>query len=359
MSYNNIQNEEVIDLKKLCFFILRKWRMLLIAAVIGAVLFGGYKTVSYLTAAPEPVLTQEEIEETQAQIVSNETTISNDQSTIPVKQAKLDELRVLKATYEESLSIAMSIEKVDSALVSDILELNNNIADVDSQIASVSQTITNLNHEITSLTETNDELNAKLNETAVSKSWKSVANGVLIGAFLGLVIVCAYMAFLWVFGGKLQDVDAFALQYHMPVIGSVHEGTESDSAKPQGVIDRWIDRLAGSQAVVDSEQEYQILAAKIRLLAKEDCKILFTGTVEKDKLVKVYEGVKAHFLEEEYDLLVAENPMYHSEIMQQMHDSKLVLVEAAGLSKKKEITQLVEFLNVANIPVVGVVSVLV
>lgn len=357
MRNNNINYEEEIDLKKLCIFILRKWRKLLIAAAIGAVLLGAYRTVAWLTETPQPVLTADEIEETQAQIASNEKTISSNQSNIPLKEAELAELQEQKESYDQLLEASASVETVDAAYVSDILEFNKMIEDVSEQISSVTQSINSMNNEISSLEASNAELTAKLEETSTSRSVKDVFTGIILGALLGIFLMCAYAGVRWLLDGHLRDTEEMEARYRIPVLGilSASKAAENKSSRG-GKIDRWIDRLEGTPET-NAPQAYQIAAAKLELLCKDGRKLLFTGTVEKEKLQEAFDGVKACLSAGEFELLSAENPMYHPEAMREVDGAALVLVEAVGISRRKEIDALVEFLSLAEVTVVGAVVV--
>ena len=72
--------EQEIDLKDLLFVLLYRWRILLLAAVIGAALLGGYKGVKgnpVETDLPQTESYQEEVENYKKEKLAWETSIEN------------------------------------------------------------------------------------------------------------------------------------------------------------------------------------------------------------------------------------------------------------------------------------------
>ena len=56
MNNSNVIFETEIDLKKLVIFILRKWKYLLLAVVLGAMLLGGFEILIGFQPGTDPVL---------------------------------------------------------------------------------------------------------------------------------------------------------------------------------------------------------------------------------------------------------------------------------------------------------------
>lgn len=82
---NEIRRTQTIEIKELCIYILRRWRLLITAALIGAVLLGGYRTAMRVLKGPLPVLTEEEVEERQEEPEEHQKEL---EETIPVYTVK-------------------------------------------------------------------------------------------------------------------------------------------------------------------------------------------------------------------------------------------------------------------------------
>jgi capsular polysaccharide biosynthesis protein len=352
MRENIIDTDMEISMKSLIIALLSAWRKILLAAVIVAVLLGGYKTVGWLTEKPQSVLTEEEIAETQAQISSYESAIANDQVNIPLQEEALERLREEKENYQLALDKAAEVEKVTAAVVSNVLEINDKLAELDSQIASTESYIASMNSEITSYTAANEASRAQLEETTTSKGPKDAIVGIIFGAILGAFLMCVYVAMRYLMDGRLREGQDMECRYGLPVLAAVAQ-SKVDASK-NGKFDQWIRRWEGADAA-DPQKEYQIAAAKLELLCRDRRKLLFTGTVSQEKLQAVFAGVKACLPEGEYQLLAAENPMHSPETLAQLQDAELVLVEEIGASAWQAMDDLVTFLSLAQVSVVGAI----
>ena len=188
MGYENTQYEETIDLKDLCIYVLRKWRVILIVMLAGAAVMGGYKALvvpaptedaALVTANTAKVTEHKTTIETnkaaitsnEAAIVSNEAAIKANEESIKTTQQKIQNTRdaiqdqrdaikeiegVIEA-YEDSLEEARQMlgSNVSSEtrveLLAQIPNLTSNIYSSNTRITSAEQQIKSYQIEINNL----------------------------------------------------------------------------------------------------------------------------------------------------------------------------------------------------------------
>ncbi|MCD7844712.1 MAG: hypothetical protein LUG57_02430 [Oscillospiraceae bacterium] len=347
------QYEETLSIKELCLYILRGWRPLVIAVLVGAILLGGYQLVSGLTAGEELVMTEEEIATAESTIASNETTISNDQASLTAKQSELEGLQQTLADYQATLALAMTAESADAEMIVTILELNDSIASTQSQISSANQSINSLNNEISSLQSTNESLRASMTETtSTDVSLKKVVVYAVVGAVLGFLLVCVVAFCRWFFGGTLRGPEALTDRYALPMLGSVYYPYTEEQEKKRNKIDRLLDRLSGIEKP-EPEKEYALAAAKLQVLGKEGRRLMVTGTLEKQQLETVCQALNKCFPADGPSAFAAENPMRDPDAMLQVGGCDILLVEGVRRSKSAEVDELFRFLRLSQASVVG------
>ena len=102
--------EQEIDLKDLLFVLLYRWRILLLAAVIGAALLGGYKAVkgnAKQTDLPQTESYQEELDNYEREKLAIETSIENLENSMDEQNHYLAEAPLMQINpYKEAFSSA-------------------------------------------------------------------------------------------------------------------------------------------------------------------------------------------------------------------------------------------------------------
>ena len=102
--------EQEIDLKDLLFVLLYRWRILLLAAVIGAALLGGYKAVkgnTQQTDLPQTESYQEELDNYEREKLAIETSIENLENSMDEQNHYLAEAPLMQINpYKEAFSSA-------------------------------------------------------------------------------------------------------------------------------------------------------------------------------------------------------------------------------------------------------------
>lgn len=396
--YNeNTQYEESIDLVLLCVSILRKWKALIIAVLIGAVLLGAYKAV----IRPEPAASEAEITELQtvidssdAAILTNETELVTNANNIEansnriaanerllVRQGLLEDM--LNETLEASQNTLAAAQKVladPNATVEEtanvivlIPTLVDEVTNAANRISSNAQQIRNYENEIAAwqdeistwternaaLEQSNEVLRAELSEQRAQMvemlngdaGLKPVVTYAALGAFLGAIVVCGITLLQMLLSKKLHTADELKEQFGFPILGSF--GVKREKA---GKFTLLLDRLSGLDQKMPDEQLYALIAAGIRAPAvPQPMKLVVTGTVDEVSLKKMGDELAAR-LPEGYELTVAQNPAYNAELLADLKRYTVLLVEAKAVSDKREIAKLAEILRRNEIKVIGAVA---
>ncbi len=351
MEHTNMDYGRTVDLKKLCIEILKKWRMLFIAAFIGGVLLGGYQLTVRLTAEEKPVLSQDEIKELEEKLEDNEEIIKRRKNSITDQNDLLAELRKSKKKYEVLLEQATSTEPSDAEMLVEIVEINEKIIEKQSQITSAFTQIEALEDDITTLEKVNEELTESLEETTPVVRLRNILLWAVFGGMLGIAIVCVRVSISWSLDKTLQSVAEMKERFAIPVLGVLPSSTEP--AGRNGKIDRWIARLDNDSKPVDPENEYALAAAKLQLLAQPGQKIMLTGTVERTRLEQVFAALQKNLPADGCNLFVADNPVHYPESMLQLKNSAVLLVEAVHVSETCEIGALADFLRLGEAAIIG------
>ena len=275
---NTAEYENEINLKKLCIYILRKWKVLLIAFVVGALLLGLLKAFS----SPEPVTdtalveaNQTKITEYQTALSTNKSTISSNKNQININEAAIEDqnqtlkdLQDVLDTHEQMLDELEAMQ--DAGLTNDeqvvvldrAAEMTGRIYDLNAEIADVRESITNYESQIETLQQDNenleaanktltaniesqqteiDRLTAEMEPKQMSVSIVDIVTYTIIGALLGIILVCIWLCIEYIFSKKLKDEQDLAERYGFYILGVFND----INTKQQDLINRLLDKWAG------------------------------------------------------------------------------------------------------------------
>lgn len=391
------QHETEIDLKKLCIYILRKWKALLIALLAGAILLGTVKAFS----APELVTDAALVETNQARITelqsanstaqstlsTNKDTISTNASQIRISESTIEDqtqtlqdLQAVLDTHEQMLAELESMQ--DTGLTSDeqvvvldrAAEMTGRIYDLNAEIADVRESISSAEAKIASLQQSSekletdnaaltkaienrrteiDQLSAEMEPKEVPVGIKDTVLYAVVGALLGIFIVCAWLCVRYVFGKKLKDEQDLIVRYGFYILGIFYAA----SAKQKDAINRLLDKWGDIRRDLQENDAYALIAAKIQMSEnKQDVhRLLVTGTLPVETLTDVESKLKVCLPAAQFELCIAENLAYNASMLTQIEQYEIVVVEKKGASDLREIDKLAEVLKVSNVPVVGAI----
>lgn len=394
---NTAEYENEIDLKKLCIYILRKWKVLLIAFVVGALLLGLLKAFSSPELVTDTALVeanQTKITEYQTALSTNQSTLSTNKSTIASNKNQisineaaiedqnqtLNDLQDVLDTHEQMLDELEAMQ--DAGLTNDeqvvvldcAAEMTGRIYDLNAEIADVRESITNYESQIETLQQDNenleaanktlaeniesqqteiDRLTAEMEPKQVPVSTGDIVTYTIIGALLGIILVCIWLCIKYIFSKKLKDEQDLVGRYGFYILGVFND----INTKQQDLINRLLDKWAGIRRDQNTEDEYRLIAAKIQMSESKQPAhhLMVTGTLPFKTLQEVESKLKSFLPAEQYEIHAAENLAYNSDVLTQVKQYEIVLVEKKDASDVREIEKLAEVLKVSEVHVVGAI----
>lgn len=394
---NTAEYENEIDLKKLCIYILRKWKVLLIAFVVGALLLGLVKAFSSPELVTDTALVeanQTKITEYQTALSTNQSTLSTNKSTIAsntnqisINEAAiedqnqtLNDLQDVLDTHEQMLDELEAMQ--DTGLTNDeqvvvldrAAEMTGRIYDLNAEIADVRESITNYENHIETLQQDNenleaanktltaniesqqteiDRLTAEMEPKQVPVSAGDIVTYTIIGALLGVVFVCIGLYLKYIFNRKLRDEQDLMARSGFYILGVFND----INTKQQDLINRLLDKWAGIKKDQNTEDEYRLIAAKIQLSENKQPMhhLMVTGTLPFETLQEVEAKLKSFLPAEQYEIHAAENLAYNSDVLTQIKQYEIVLAEKKSVSDVREVEKLAEVLKVSEVHVVGAI----
>ena len=394
---NTAEYENEIDLKKLCIYILRKWKVLLIAFVVGALLLGLVKAFSSPELVTDTALVeanQTKITEYQTALSTNQSTLSTNKSTIASNKNQisineaaiedqnqtLNDLQDVLDTHEQMLDELEAMQ--DTGLTNDeqvvvldrAAEMTGRIYDLNAEIADVRESITNYENHIETLQQDNenleaanktltaniesqqteiDRLTAEMEPKQVPVSTGDIVTYTIIGALLGIILVCIWLCIKYIFSKKLKDEQDLVGRYGFYILGVFND----INTKQQDLINRLLDKWTGIRRDQNTEDEYRLIAAKIQMSENKQPMhhLMVTGTLPFETLQEVEAKLKSFLPAEQYEIHAAENLAYNSDVLTQIKQYEIVLVEKKDASDAREIEELAEVLKVSEVHVVGAI----
>ncbi len=396
---NNLEYEYEIDLKDLCVSVLRKWRQIILAAVIGAVLLGGFRLVQNLTSSnglamseSELEAAQEDIEEAETQITTlessivkvessieaNERSINNLDNMIALAESQLENLNNFLENYSAALDKLMEsddmdaemadamtdylfrIDTIQSSILSketEIMDLYESGPELEAANLDLEEQIADYEEQITEQEELIAELKEQMAQEASADVTSKVATYLVLGAFIGICCVCVYAFLAYCFDKTIHLEDDLSSYTGNPVIASVvlPDGNQKHKQNP---IDRMLDRIAGVKSAADHSADAQcaIAAAKIQVLSEKK-KVLVTGTVSDELIREIYHCLESKLPQNEFEVLCAANPMVNAGDILKVKDYEIVLAEAPHVTRVRELTDLNGFLRLSGAKVLGIIAV--
>lgn len=397
MKYDNTQYEESIDLIGLTAKILRKRWWLVMACIAGALVLGLYKGVLHPGESgneAEIAKLQEELDANTDTLVKNEDEISANETTIAANQEKIaanDELLVaqqeLQTTLQNNLTALQTTLEQSQAVLADpnastdqtagvivqLLNLTNDITNLDGQLNTAATRISNtkkdtttLQSDIDKMTASNEKLEAanaelqgeinkqknKIEKLSGGAGREQIIKYAAVGAVMGAFVFCG-IVFLQYMGDKaIRNSRELKERYDLPILGELC----SAAALKHGKFEKFLDRLSGDvQTLPEKRQVYDLVAAGIQASGEPlPMRIAVTGTVDKEILREV-SGWLCKFLPEEYEVLMASNPVYNPGFLAELRQYTILLVEVKQSSDKREIDKLAEVLCRNEVKVIGAV----
>ena len=388
-----------IGLKSLCILTLRRCRLILLAALLGALLMGIYGEASYSgrqaaasearEAALEDLQTQRDslsdemdsykqnIKEAERQIRDAQYVIKDRQLTIENYQQQIDGLDVRRADCTAALEKARQVLNTtsnDEARVqaaSAVHELNEALTGYTNQELSWQLYILNYQNEIETLKDTSaqdkvieeneklledkqkelDEMDEEIRKLEIPASASgpvvSAIKFAIVGAVLLACLTCGVVVVLGCFDRRLHDGEELASSCGARLLGDLRRPAETRCP-----LERRLQRWELGASVPETSEQYDQISANIRLLT-EPGEIVVTGTEDADE--KTVRELSDRLSPVGYTVTGCADPLKNADALLFAADKPVILVETAGVSDMREVVRLVNLLREGHGSVAGAV----
>ena len=388
-----------IGLKSLCILTLRRCRLILLAALLGALLMGIYGGASYSgrqaaasearEAALEDLQTQRDslsdemdsykqnIKEAERQIRDAQYVIKDRQLTIENYQQQIDGLDVRRADCTAALEKARQVLNTtsnDEARVqaaSAVHELNEALTGYTNQELSWQLYILNYQNEIETLKDTSaqdkvieeneklledkqkelDEMDEEIRKLEIPASASgpvvSALKFAIVGAVLLACLTCGVVVVLGCFDRRLHDGEELASSCGARLLGDLRRPAETRCP-----LERRLQRWELGASVPETSEQYDQISANIRLLT-EPGEIVVTGTEDADE--KTVRELSDRLSPVGYTVTGCADPLKNADALLFAADKPVILVETAGVSDMREVVRLVNLLREGHGSVAGAV----
>ena len=384
-----------IGLKSLCILTLRRCRLILLAALLGALLMGIYGGASYsgrqaaASEAREDLQTQRDslsdemdsykqnIKEAERQIRDAQYVIKDRQLTIENYQQQIDGLDVRRADCTAALEKARQVLNTtsnDEARVqaaSAVHELNEALTGYTNQELSWQLYILNYQNEIETLKDTSaqdkvieeneklledkqkelDEMDEEIRKLEIPASASgpvvSAIKFAIVGAVLLACLTCGVVVVLGCFDRRLHDGEELASSCGARLLGDLRRPAETRCP-----LERRLQRWELGASVPETSEQYDQISANIRLLT-EPGEIVVTGTEDADE--KTVRELSDRLSPVGYTVTGCADPLKNADALLFAADKPVILVETAGVSDMREVVRLVNLLREGHGSVAGAV----
>ncbi len=350
MNQTTMDYEREIALKQLCIEVLRQWRVLLAVMVAFALLLGGI-TLLKQDKTPLSVMTAQQIADTTAAISANEGTIASYNASIPVQKENLPKEEEELELLVQARGLVLQSEELTAEQIDALIDLNARIEAKEAEIVGIEKNIASMESAIPALQSQNESLRAQMAETYVpATDYAGAVKKAVLGAIVGAVLVCCWVFLRYLMDGTLQSQEEISEQVGIPVLGSIYVKALSPK---QGKIDQLLDKLEGAGKAVDEAAVCEVAAAKLRVTAGDNKKVLLTGTLPAEKLQEVSEKLQSAMPESALNIAAVENIASNATAILQIPECTILLVEAVGETKMKEFTKMLEMLLQSKAKIAG------
>ena len=323
-----------IDLKVLAVDILKKWKLLVVGAIIGClvgVLYIGATNVVEVFPDEEPALLQKVSEQDMAALARKLTV--NEKSDVDrafkaYKKAmelydEIDNMAFDEITESESMVLATtwSIASMKSSFSADQKAYYTALFAADPELseAVVGEIAENAEDSTTEQAE-----NAGVNA-------KSFIKYAAVGAFAGLFIVAVIIALKYILTPVLKTEDDLRVAFRLPIIGSISSSSDTSTALI----------YSGIAACAQRAE-----AKKIYLVSSSDDEVI---TSNRNKMSGMFEG-------KEISVIAGGSMLTDPSVIDEIVTSDgVILFEKIGKSLYEDIAREIELCNNYGVPVIGTV----
>lgn len=275
---------------------------------------------------------------------------------VPEMRKVFGDFEIKKISENYSLVYNGELINLQKSAATNLLGMRNNIADMKSKLdASV------LNYaelRLRQLMEQSDSTEVKeltaLNKQTIELSPQINKKYVVFGAFVGALIVVAWIVLGALLNDTLVDERDLELNFEQNVLGKIRM-PKKEKKRIFSCIDRLIVELwSGKEEKISLEESIHIVVAKIILSIKNDKKLLITTTSIDDYGIESIEKLISELKNQGIHSEFVTNFLTDSKAMLQSADyEKVLVVETVRKSKYRDIDNELQVLESLNKKVIG------
>lgn len=279
-------------------------------------------------------------------------------------QAKMGEFDLVLSsdTYREAVYIALLNDQRNGANSITIIRDNiyNLIDKLDDDVAQYALL------KVEELQSANPLFEEEEAATAVSElTQKEVAEEnpqvskkyVLLGAFLGILLLVVYVVCRNLFNTKLYSENELIANFDIPLLGVINLKNKRRSLF--SFVDNYIWKLRnGAQKELDGNEALQITAAKINLFAEKRgvSKIAILSSIDSERCAEYEDQISNSLKTGTVRISYYGNILYNMNTLNRLTQiDGVVLIEEEKKSAYVEITNEIEVCNLNNIPIIGII----
>lgn len=376
MNCKSEKNQNALYLKDLCIYILRKWRILIITMLAGAVLLGAYKGIiktDFVVLSDKAAKSiQDQIDQNNESIANYNLTILENNNKITLNKKKIaadqTDLEVQNALVTNLEEIISKYKNAGASAVESLVIANAQLSNIRQKISSDEIEITDLQQQNDYITKVNESLQPKIdklnkaNETLLQslkpQPGSNISIGTIIeygflGAVLGALIICVISIIKYMTYKKLHNANELWDNYNIRIIGTVYD---NDKLNKHNGIDKLLDKWSGYNKTTDISEQYKRISSAIQFMSPEGSKeIVLTGTTKPELINQIMDKLKEYIPQDGRPLYAVANPVYDIDALLKIKAAAVVLIEETDTSEKREIEKLISILNAGKTEIVGAV----
>lgn len=409
MGNDEMSYERELRIVDVLVHILRKWKKVVLAAGIGAVVLVAYVVLSTMNQEPTLVMSSAEIAEAEARveeikvlvttaeeavkanedaivvlessIETNELSVLDKENEIERIEKSIGKSKDLEVIYQTMVDDMMATNIVENGTASEMMNCIVKLADTQDTIYSKESRIVTLNREIRELKKANEITIPKqieeieeqkietekeielLNEESVelvSQIEKKITQEfsvtkvivfAVIGLILGLSVSCGYIVALMMFDNKIHNVqtveDCFGL-YYLGTLSYAENGVKNN------IFSKLIGKIRGTERARSMAEEKDVIVSKVKTFSKTN-KVIAVSTLCEDDIQNAMNELKTVALSSGIEFIVAGNPVYNADALRKLKDYEVVLIEKVDVTKVNELANLIRLIQKSESAIVGAV----
>lgn len=347
------QIEDTIDLKNLLFYFLRRWKVVLLAILIGAFAWG----VKMKLQSVIVFYSDEELQAIEVELQTNKASIESSKETVDILQDALNTQEAVVQTYQESVAtLKAQLEAAESDntrvdLVTKINSANNSLLSAQTQVTTTQQKMKTAQDEIDALEDANETLQYKLDVTHRPVTKQDILRGVKKGAVAGGGAILLLLLIIYLTSGKLRKESDMKRFFGFPILGYLYY-----SVRKRGPVTHLLNKLEGYPTRAERIKAYDLAAAAIEVRRKKETeRIMVTGTLKSEIITEICENLREKLPENGYDIIAMPNPVYNAEALRKLRRYSVIVIEGKEKSRLIEIAKLSDLLKDCGAVVMGTI----